>query len=153
MAHNQSYPPAYPDHFTYYHPITVRYADLDPQQHVNNAAVVTYLESARMGYYQASGIWDGKSFDQFGMMVAAMHIDYLKPITFGQSVRVGQLVSHMGTKSIRFRFQIEDANSGHALARGEVVMVAYDPISEKSIPIPTDWREKIAKFENFGEDK
>ena len=42
--------PAYPDRFAYAHPITVRYADLDPQQHVNNAAVVTYLESALMGY-------------------------------------------------------------------------------------------------------
>jgi len=42
--------PAYPNRFAYTHPITVRYADLDPQQHVNNAAVVTYLESARMIY-------------------------------------------------------------------------------------------------------
>ena len=70
--------PAYPDRFAYTHPITVRYADLDPQQHVNNAAVVTYLESARMGYYQACGLWDGRSFESFGMVVAALHVDYLK---------------------------------------------------------------------------
>jgi acyl-CoA thioester hydrolase len=146
-------PIAYQESFNFYHPITVRYADLDPQQHVNNAAVVTYIESARMGYYQAVGIWDGQSFERFGMVVANLHIDYLAPIRFGQAVRVGLGVHHMGNKSMRFRFRVEDSTSGQALARGEVVMVAYDPQSERSIPIPTDWREKIESFEKRGTEK
>lgn len=143
--------PAYPTHFAYQHPITVRYADLDPQQHVNNAAVVTYLESARMGYYQASGIWDGQSFDRFGMVVAALHIDYLKPIRFGQTMQVGLSVIHMGNKSLRFRFQVEEPGAELIFARGEIVMVAYDPQIERTIPIPPEWRERIDQFENPGE--
>jgi len=150
MKNTPTSPIAYQENFNFYHPITVRYADLDPQRHVNNAAVVTYLESARMGYYQAAGIWDGLSFDRFGMVVAGMHIDYLAPIRFGQDVRVGLRVSHMGNKSLRFRFRVEEDNSGQALARGEVVMVAYDPQNERSIPIPADWREKIDTFEKRG---
>jgi acyl-CoA thioesterase FadM len=39
--------PAYPKHFTFYAPIAVRYADLDPQRHVNNIAVLEYVETAR----------------------------------------------------------------------------------------------------------
>jgi acyl-CoA thioester hydrolase len=143
----------YQESFNFYHPITVRYADLDPQQHVNNATVVTYIESARMGYYQAVGIWDGQSFERFGMVVANLHIDYLAPIRFGQGVRVGLGVHHMGNKSMRFRFRMEDSTSGKSLARGEVVMVAYDPQSERSIPIPADWREKIETFEKRGTEK
>jgi len=150
MKNTPTSPIAYQENFNFYHPITVRYADLDPQRHVNNAAVVTYLESARMAYYQAAGIWDGISFDRFGMVVAGMHIDYLAPIRFGQAVRVGLRVSHMGNKSLRFRFRVEEDNSGQALARGEVVMVAYDPQNERSIPIPADWREKIDTFEKRG---
>ena len=38
------------ENYTYYHPINVRFADLDPQAHVNNAIYLTYLESARLGY-------------------------------------------------------------------------------------------------------
>jgi acyl-CoA thioester hydrolase len=143
----------YQESFNFYHPITVRYADLDPQQHVNNATVVTYIESARMGYYQAVGIWDGQSFERFGMVVANLHIDYLAPIRFGQAVRVGLGVHHMGNKSMRFRFRMEDSTSGKSLARGEVIMVAYDPQSERSIPIPADWREKIETFEKRGTEK
>ena len=144
--------PAYPDRFAHTHPIIVRYADLDPQQHVNNAAVVTYLESARMGYYQACGLWDGRSFERFGMVVAALHVDYLKPILFGQAVRVGLSVVHMGNKSLRFQFRVFEHGSDAIFARGQIVMVAYDPTVGRSIPIPQDWRSKITQFEQFGEE-
>ena len=31
-------------HFNFYHPVEVRYGDLDPQGHVNNAKFLTYFE-------------------------------------------------------------------------------------------------------------
>lgn len=143
--------PAYRTQFAYVHPITVRYADLDPQQHVNNAAVVTYLESARMGYYQACGIWDGRSFDSFGMVVAALHIDYRNPIRFEQAVEVWMSVIKIGTKSLRFAFQVIERGSSVVFAQGEIIMVAFDSQAEKSVPIPPVWCEKILQFEQQGE--
>jgi acyl-CoA thioester hydrolase len=137
--------------YSYYHPIVIRYSDIDAQKHVNNAVVITYLESARMGYYQACGLWDGKAFDKFGMVVAAIKIDYLKPILFGQSIRIGLRISRIGNKSLQFIFQVEDQSETITFARGEIIMVAYDPKREKSIPVPTDWKEKIENFEKMGE--
>ena len=133
--------------FTYTHPITVRYSDLDPQGHVNNAAYLSFLESARLGYYQASGIWQKSSGFKTGMVVARMEIDYLAPIFLGQPIQVGLRIPHLGTKSMVFDFLIEDTQSGKSLARGKSVMVTYDNATESSIPIPPDWREKITQFE------
>jgi hypothetical protein len=48
--------------FRFYHPIEVRYSDLDPQGHVNNAKFLTYLEQARIEYIGKLGLWDGSSF-------------------------------------------------------------------------------------------
>lgn len=135
------------DSFTYYHPITVRYSDLDAQGHVNNAAYLSYLESARLGYYEASDIWHKDSGFKTGLVVAHIEIDYLAPIFFGQTVRVGLRIEHLGNKSMVFEFLIEDEQSSKALARGNSVMVAYDNASESSIPVPSDWRAKITKFE------
>ena len=45
--------------FRYYHLIEVRYGDLDPQGHVNNACYLTYMEQARIGYIQHLGLWAG----------------------------------------------------------------------------------------------
>ncbi len=133
--------------FTYYHPITVRYADLDPQGHVNNAAYMTYLEAARLGYYERAGIWSPKSGDHTGMVVAHAGIDFLAPIAYGQPLRVGVRLEKMGTKSMIFDFLVEAADGSRAFARGQSVMVAYDNATESSRPIPPEWREKLSEFE------
>jgi acyl-CoA thioester hydrolase len=133
--------------FTYFHPITVRYRDLDPQGHVNNATLLTYLESARLGYYEQVGIFQPGTGALTGMVVARIEIDYLAPITLGQGVRVGLRVERLGTKSITFAFQVESAPDGQPLARGISVMVTYDNDAQASIPIPPDWREKISTYE------
>ena len=132
--------------FNFYHPITVRYRDLDAQGHVNNAVFLTYLESARIGYYQAVGFWHPGAFPQTGMVVAHNAIDYLAPILFGQSIRVGLRTDAMGTKSLKMSFLIENGD-GQEVARGKSVMVAYDNQQDKSVPIPEDWRKKINQFE------
>ena len=135
------------ENFTYYHPKTVRFADLDPQAHVNNVAYLTYLESARLGYYQQAGIWHPGPGMHTGMVVAHLSIDYLAPIFFGQAVQVGMRCERMGNKSFTLAFQIETTPEQAPLARGTVVMVAFAQQTDASIPIPADWREKILRFE------
>jgi acyl-CoA thioester hydrolase len=132
---------------TYFHPIIVRYRDLDPQGHVNNAVYLTYLESARLGYYQAVGIWSPNSGAQTGMVVAHIEIDYLASILLGQSIRVGLRLENLGIKSLTLAFIIEDVSTKKPIARGKSVMVAYDNQRDTSIPIPPAWREKISQFE------
>jgi len=133
--------------YTYYHPITVRFADLDAQAHVNNAVYLTYLESARLGYYEQAGIWRPNPSMQTGMVVAHIDIDYLAPIRFGQAVQVGLRLGRLGNKSIALEFLIESVPEGTPLARGASVMVPYDSDAGQSIPIPADWREKLTRFE------
>ena len=140
--------PAYPKNFNYYHPIQVRYADLDTLQHVNNVSILAYVEHARTGYYLASGIWDGTIREGFGMVVASVKIDYLASVEFGDPVRVGIKVANIGTKSLNFRFQVENSENKTVFARGGVVMVAYNQQENHSMPVSQEWREKLAAFEN-----
>lgn len=133
--------------FNYTHPITVRYADLDPQGHVNNAAYMTYLETARLGYYERTGIWSPNSGDHTGMVVARAEIDYLAPIVYGQVLRVGVRLEKLGNKSMTFVFQVASAEDDQIFATGRSVMVAYDNATETSRPVPQEWREKLLNFE------
>jgi acyl-CoA thioester hydrolase len=138
--------------FKYYHPIIVRFADLDPQGHVNNVVFLTYLESARLGYYEKVGIWKKESGMITGFVVARNEINYLAPITFGQPLRVGLRVERLGTKSLTFAFQMEAGSDGGLVADGKSVMVAYDGKAAKGIPIPPGWRQKIIEFEEMEEN-
>ncbi|NLW72190.1 MAG: acyl-CoA thioesterase [Chloroflexi bacterium] len=136
-----------PAQFRFYQPVQVRYADLDTLRHVNNVKVLEYVETARTGYYKASGIWDGAIRDGFGMVVASVHIDYVKSIQYGDTIRVGIMVRALGSKSLRFWFQVESSEGERVFAKGEVVMVAYDFETRRSRAVPKDWREKLAAFE------
>lgn len=135
--------------FHYYHDIEVRYGDLDPQGHVNNAKYLTYIEQARVSYIINLGLWDAKSFEEVGIILADAQLSFLAPIQFRQPVRVGVRVSRLGGKSLEMDYLIEDSRTHKALARGKTVIVAYDYRGRQSIPIPEVWRHAIATFENI----
>jgi len=98
--------------FRFYHPIEVRYGDLDPQGHLNNAKYLTYLEQARIRYIQHLGLWRGDSFMEVGMILAEVRITYLAPVLFGQPVQVGVRVSRLGNKSFDMEYSLIDSQSG-----------------------------------------
>jgi len=135
--------------FHFYHPIEVRYGDLDPQWHVNNARIVGYIEHARLSYIKHLGLFDGESFLDLKLIVADVHVAYLAPIQPNAKVRVGVRVAKIGNKSLIFEYEVEDENSGVVCARGETVMVAFDYHSQKSMPVSADWRQVISKFEGI----
>jgi len=134
--------------FHFYYPLQVRYGDLDPQWHVNNAHFVTFLEQARFAYLIELGLFDGGNFLDLGLIVADVHVAYLAPILLTQKIRIGVRVARIGTKSLTFEYLVEDEAGGAPLARAETVMVAYDYPAHASIPVSDAWREKISRFEN-----
>jgi acyl-CoA thioester hydrolase len=136
--------------FHFYHPIEVRYGDLDPQGHVNNSKHLTYFEQARVAYWINMGLFTkDQSFMELGVIVADLHITYLEPIHFGHNIKVGVRVVRLGNKSMTWEQNIVEADTGREFAKGEVVVVAYDYMTQKTISIPQDWREKIVKFEGL----
>src|SRR5512145_3010235 len=109
--------------FNFYHPIEVRYGDLDPQGHVNNAKHLTYFEQARVAYMIELGLFTkDQSFMEIGVILADVHITYLDPIYFGERIKVGVRTAKMGNKSMTWEQNIVDAKTGKELAKGEVVM-------------------------------
>ena len=134
--------------FHFYHPIEVRYEDLDPQGHVNNAEHLTYFEQARIAYMIELGLFTkDQSFMEIGVILADVHITYLAPIYFGEHIKVGVHAVKLGTKSMTWAQNIVDVKTGKELAKGEVIMVTYDYKEEKTINIPHEWREIIKQFE------
>lgn len=138
------------NHFNYYHPIEVRYGDLDPQGHVNNAKYLTYFEQTRVQYLIHLGLFKkDQSFLEVGIILAEAKVTFNAPLRFGIDARVGARTSHLGNKSIHMVYALQDNANGTILAEGSAVMVTYDYLAHKTIPIPDSWRDAIAQFENL----
>ena len=62
--------------FTFKHKIKTRFKDLDAFNHVNNAIFLSYIEDARITFFQRWNLID----DKRSIIVAAVKIDYLRQI-------------------------------------------------------------------------
>jgi acyl-CoA thioester hydrolase len=75
--------------YRFLHPIEVRYGDLDPQGHVNNAKFLTYFEQARVRYWTEVGLFSiDQSFMEIGVIVADIHIRYKEPVKWGVPLKL-----------------------------------------------------------------
>jgi acyl-CoA thioester hydrolase len=136
--------------FRFYHSVEVRYGDLDPQGHVNNAKHLTYFEQARVAYMIELGLFTrDQSFMEIGVILADVRITYLEPVYFGQKIKVGVQAVTLGTKSMTWKQNVVDSESGRELARGEIVIVTYDYKQEATIPIPQKWRDTFIEYEGL----
>ena len=136
--------------FHFYHPIEVRYGDLDPQGHLNNAKYVTFFEQARIQYIKNLGLFkEGQSFMDIGVILADVHIAYKKPVEWGTPVKVGVRTLKIGNKSMTVEQTVVHAETEELFAIGEVVMVAYDYRIGKSIPISQEWRDAVHRIEGL----
>lgn len=135
--------------YRFYHPIEVRYGDLDPQGHLNNAKYLTYFEQARIAYIAHLGLWRPGSFMEIGIILADAHVTFRAPVQFGQRVHVGVRVTRLGNKSLTMEYSLVDMDTCQEMASGSTALVAYDYHTAKSIPIPDVWRRVISDFEQL----
>ncbi len=136
--------------FRFYHPIEVRYGDLDPQGHLNNAKYLTYFETGRIKYLVHLGLFtNGQSFMDVGIIMADAHVNFKAPVEYGTNVRVGVRISRLGNKSMTSEYRIIDGATGEELATGSSVLVAYNYHTGETMPIPQAWRELIMEFEGL----
>ena len=136
--------------FRFFHPIEVRYGDLDPQGHLNNAKYLTYFEAGRINYFTHLGIFTpGQSFLDVSVILAEARITFLSAVEYGTPVKIGVRTSKMGNKSMTVDQNIVHAETGEVLATGQVILVAYDYHAKKSVPISDSMREKISTFERL----
>jgi acyl-CoA thioester hydrolase len=136
--------------YKFFHPVEVRYGDLDPQGHVNNAKYLTYFEQARVHYLIQLGLFSrDQSFMEIGVVIADIHIAYHAPTHYQDNIKVGVKTIKLGGKSIVLEQCVMDADTGKIMAEGKVVMVTFDYKELKSIPVPVEWKKKFSEFEGL----
>lgn len=134
--------------FRFFHPIEVRYADVDSFQHVNNARYFSYMEQARSHYFLRLGLWDGRDLSGLKIILAQTSCNYQRPISFGEAVRVGVATVRIGNKSFDIEYSIQ-LDSGEVCAEGGSTLVTYDYSSGKSVPVFAEWRRRMTEFEGL----
>jgi acyl-CoA thioester hydrolase len=121
----------------------IEFRDIDGLGHVNNAVYLNFLESAKVLYFRE--VVEATDLGQLGI-VADVQIAFRSPSFFGETLDVGVRVSHVGTKSLQFEFELRGPD-GRLVAEASSVHVTFDYETRTAIPVPEAWRSRIEAYE------
>jgi acyl-CoA thioester hydrolase len=128
--------------------IQLRFSDFDVLRHVNNAKYATFMENARVDYFNEI-IAPGHQWEETGILIARLEFDFKIPVLMTDSLYVETHISSVGNKSIVFDHDfIVTGDAGPILkAKGKSVTVCYHYKNNQSIPVPEHWRQRINAFQ------
>ncbi len=131
-------------------PIQIRFADTDMLGHVNNANYLTYMELARMSYFNEV-VNDAVDWNKEGIILAKSIIDYRRPLFIQDDLSVYIAVDQISSKSFNFSYKFAVSKEGEETicAEGSTLMVCFDYQLNKSIVMPEKWKERIMKYEGM----
>lgn len=118
--------------------IRVRYIEIDQMGVVNNVNYFRWLEEGRVEFLREIGIpMIQIEKDGTFLMIVETHCNYLAPARYDELVILETWISHVGTKSIRFDYQVIRRDRSEVIAKAHSVHVCTDK-SGKSKPIPPE---------------
>jgi acyl-CoA thioester hydrolase len=127
--------------------IPVAWGEMDAFQHVNNVVYARWLETARIAYFERVGLLRRMRDEGVGPILARTVVDYRRPVTFPDTVRVDAWVSRVGTSSFTMSFRVWSEAQGAEVATGEQVIVQLDYRSGRATPLDDALRAAIASLE------
>lgn len=128
----------------YPHRVTeiIRYGDLDPQGHVNNAVFATYFESGRVAVFRQPDLGIGVPGATF--VLVRTEIDFRKELRWPGTVEVGTAVAEFGRSSFVMRQAV--FRDDLCAATGRATLVLLDTETRRSRPLPEDVKARLSRW-------
>ncbi|MEO0032088.1 MAG: hypothetical protein RIS94_1846 [Pseudomonadota bacterium] len=126
--------------YPFSHEISTRFADLDPNDHINNVAMAALLEDGRVRFNGAVGLLRAR--DGLRFMVASVQIDYLAQAHYPGTIGCRCAAAAVGRTSFTIQQLLTQADVPVAVAR--TVVVCTD--GQHPVPVPDDVRAQFDRW-------
>ena len=122
-------------------PLDARWRDLDAFNHVNNSNFLTYIEEARIRWFESSA--EDWVNERFAPLLVKVEMNYRQPIPYPATVVVSLYADRLGNSSATLGHAIGSEDGSVLYADGHVVMVWVDRATGKPIPLPEGVRRMV----------
>jgi acyl-CoA thioester hydrolase len=120
----------------------VRFADLDPNQHVNNAVYATYFETGRVTLMKDRKF--GLVPEGLAWIMVRLDIHFRAELKWPGSIEMGLGVSKFGRTSVTFDQVV--FSEGRCVASSQSVSVLIDEISRRPVPLTQEVRQNFERW-------
>ena len=126
--------------------ISMRWRDMDANNHVNNGVYATYLEEARLQWYQQTPQmqqWAEAHNVQF--IVVAQSFKYMQAVTYPDNIIINMSVAKVGRTSIQAHYELySQKNTAKAAMSAEVSLVFINANTGRPIKLPETIKALLA---------
>ncbi|HEX9049341.1 MAG TPA: thioesterase family protein [Anaeromyxobacter sp.] len=127
--------------------IPVAWGEMDAFRHVNNVAYARWVETGRIAYFRRIGFLERMGSEGIGPILARLTIDYRKPVTFPDTVRVDVTTTKIGRSSFTLAYRMWSEAQAAEVVTAEDVIVVMDYRASRAVPVDDALRSAIAALE------
>jgi len=113
----------------YVYECPLRWSDMDAYGHVNNARFLTLYEEARVALFFTGARHMGLTSFEDGIVISRHEIDYLRPVDYGDPVRIEMWVEEIRPSRFTIAYELFDADVVASRARS--VCVPFDLANQR----------------------
>ena len=121
--------------------VTPRFGDADGLRHINNTALVEWFEVGRNPIFRMFTPDLDLSYEKWKLILVRTEFDYIDQMYYGIDVEIRSYITHIGNSS--FTIGHEAWQNNELKAKGKAVLVHFDFLNQKSIPIPDSIRAQL----------
>lgn len=129
--------------FPVHHEQKVIWGDMDALGHLNNVIYYRYIESARVTYFEALGLFD---YD-VSIVVAKSSCNYLSSVVYPDTLIIGSRVEEIRQSAIRMSYALYSQQQNKVVATGEAVLVCINQTTQLKAPLPEKLKAEILNLE------
>ena len=133
--------------FLFFHPLRVRWVEVDMQKIVFNGHYLMYFDTAVGDYWRSLALPYEQTMHDLGgdLYVVKSSLEYKASAVYDDLLHIGMRCQRIGNSSITF--QACAFRGEHVLVTGELVYVFADPQTQTSKPVPQELRDTLLGFE------
>jgi acyl-CoA thioester hydrolase len=110
----------------------IRFGDLDPQGHVNQAVFLTYFETGRVAMFRDPDL--GIGVPGYTFVMVRMEVDYIKELHWPGTIEIGTGLAEFGRSSFKVSQGI--FRDGMCASAGKATLVCMELQTRKAAPLP-----------------
>lgn len=134
--------------FKFYTTLKVRFNETDLQGHVNFANYYFYFDVGVEEYLIAIGYdYSAMLADKTDFLYVESHCTYKSSAKYRDVLRVYTRIGHLGSRSLRFEFEIRQDRDDQLVATGYIAAVTANSQTFEPHPIPEGLRRAVMAYQ------
>lgn len=125
--------------------LRIDWSEMDTYQHVNNINFMKYMQSARVQFWDVTGL--AKLYDETkkGPMLVSTKCDFKHPLFFPGNVTIETKVEFIKNSSFGLHHMLYN-DDGVLCAEGHDVAVCFDFNTDQTFKVSDDLRQIMSKY-------